>query len=225
MPVFTRTSPVLAPQRHNETTPRDVPGALLWFSWFVTRSCEYAGSPWTNQKADNDEDDTPKNLSAKKGDDPADNQDDGENPKDYCHGVLHSPVHRVCVRPDYCSWERTPTPSTKWSYSQETPRNGSRDARKAKKGSMKTVEEIDEWITDLKGDVRDAATWQQAIGAKAAIKALKWAKKTNDPFQIQVQLNTALVEKGKSLGNDPAGVSAASVVETLKWVLDQPSDS
>ncbi|AWB89074.1 hypothetical protein [Homoserinimonas hongtaonis] len=89
---------------------------------------------------------------------------------------------------------------------------------------MKTADEIDEWITDLKGDVKDAATWQQAVGAKAAIKALKWAKKANDPFEIQVQLNTALVEKGKSLGNDPAGVAAASIVETLRWVLDQPSD-
>lgn len=88
--------------------------------------------------------------------------------------------------------------------------------------SMKTREQVSEWLRELKAERRDAVTKQMAFGNAGASNALKWVLDTSpDDDAVKLKINELQVTRDESFGDELASVAYGAMIEALKWVLRQ----
>lgn len=85
---------------------------------------------------------------------------------------------------------------------------------------MKTMEEVNEWLTELKSQRRrDLVTKQMAFGNTGAMNALKWVVNTSpNEEEIQLKINELRLATGETMGDELASVAYSAMIAALNWV-------
>ncbi|MEO9095345.1 MAG: hypothetical protein ABI255_06940 [Microbacteriaceae bacterium] len=86
---------------------------------------------------------------------------------------------------------------------------------------MKTMEEVDDWLTELQSQRRrDLVTKQMAFGNTGAMNALKWVMKTSpDEEEVRLKINELRITTGESMGDELATVAYSAMIAALEWVI------
>ena len=86
---------------------------------------------------------------------------------------------------------------------------------------MKTMEEVNDWLTELQSQRRrDLVTKQMAFGNTGAMNALKWVMKTSpDEEEVRLKINELRITTGESMGDELASVAYSAMIAALEWVI------
>src|SRR5690606_36264659 len=102
----------------------------------------------------------------------------------------------------------------------ERGRGRDREAVRETMGAMKTMDEVKDWLKELKAERRDAVTKQMAFGNMGATNALQWVVSTNpDEDQLKLKINELQVTRNENFTDELATVAYGAMIEALKWVL------
>ena len=86
--------------------------------------------------------------------------------------------------------------------------------------TMKTTEQVKDWLKELKAERRDLVTKQMAFGNTGAMNALKWVLQTSPGEDaLRLKINELQVTSNESITDELAIVAYSAMIEALKWVL------
>ena len=85
---------------------------------------------------------------------------------------------------------------------------------------MKTLDQVTDWLNELKSERRDAVTKQMVLGNAGAMNALKWVLVTTPTEEeLRLKINELQVTRNESFTDEMATVGYSAMIESLKWVL------
>lgn len=85
---------------------------------------------------------------------------------------------------------------------------------------MKTPDEINDWLDELKAERRSLVTKQMVLGNGGAMSALTWVLGTTpDDDTVRLKINELQVKRNEEMADEMAGVGYGAMIEALKWVL------
>jgi hypothetical protein len=86
---------------------------------------------------------------------------------------------------------------------------------------MKTAEEVNGWLKDLKAERRGGlVTKQMVIGNTGAMNALKWVLASSPSAEeVRVKVNELNATTNDSIGDEVTAIAYSAMIAALNWVL------